>query len=210
MNRRRDGSIEVFENLTFHGGHGSTLEMRAFTEDSLRAMLRGAGFGDVYFAAGNLPEFGVEHAGSWSLPIAARKGRFQPPAAELALQYREACRLAARKIRDLEAITAEYERHVAHHQFAHAQWVRDTAQRAEWTRQVEANWEDRTRWAQELKRERDAAVAEFHRAKKSEEEAWQAVDTLSKRLAEAEAALARLNAARWTRFGRNLRTLEDP
>ena len=39
INRRRDGGIETFENLVFHGGHGSTLEMRCFTEDSLRAIL---------------------------------------------------------------------------------------------------------------------------------------------------------------------------
>jgi SAM-dependent methyltransferase len=31
VNRRRDGSMEVFENLCFHGGDGSTLEMRVFT-----------------------------------------------------------------------------------------------------------------------------------------------------------------------------------
>jgi SAM-dependent methyltransferase len=47
VNRRRDGSLEVFENLVFHGGDGSTLEMRVFTEPSLRALLQQAGFGSV-------------------------------------------------------------------------------------------------------------------------------------------------------------------
>jgi SAM-dependent methyltransferase len=47
LNRRRDGSLEVFENLVFHGGDGSTLEMRVFTEPSLRALLQSAGFGSV-------------------------------------------------------------------------------------------------------------------------------------------------------------------
>jgi SAM-dependent methyltransferase len=36
VNRRRDGSLEVYENLSFHGGAGSTLEMRVFTETSLK------------------------------------------------------------------------------------------------------------------------------------------------------------------------------
>ncbi len=204
VNRRRDGSIEIFENLTFHGGHGSTLEMRTFTEDSLRAILCAAGFDAIYFAAENFPEFGVEHAESWSLPIAARKGTFHPPSAELALQYREACRLAARKIRDLEAITAEYERHSAHHNFAHEQWVREAALRDAWTKKVEADWEERTRWALEIQKARDQAIAEFRRLEKSEREAWQAVETLSRRLERAEASLAAFNASWWTRLGRKL------
>lgn len=214
VNRRRDGSIEVFENLTFHlapgevaGVRGSSLEMRVFTEDSLREVVRGAGFDGMHFASENFPEFGIEHAESWSLPLAARKGHFHPPAAELALAYREACRLAARKIRDLEAITAEYERHTAHHSLAHEQWVRDAALRDQWTKKVEADWEERTRWALEIQTARDAAIAEFHRVKASETEAWQAVDTLSKKLAQAEENLAKLNAAAWTRAGRKLHLL---
>ena len=86
INRRRDGSMETFENLTFHqapaetrGGHGSALEMRVFTEASLRAILCGAGFPEVHFAAENFAEFGVEHSETWSLPIAARKGTFIRP-----------------------------------------------------------------------------------------------------------------------------------
>ena len=44
VNRRRDGSLEVFENLSFHGGDGSTLEMRVFTETSLKEIIAAAGF----------------------------------------------------------------------------------------------------------------------------------------------------------------------
>jgi SAM-dependent methyltransferase len=214
INRKRDGSIETFENLTFHhaptevrGGHGSSLEMRVFTEASLRAVLCNAGFPEVHFAAENVEEFGIEHAESWSLPIAARKGQFHPPAAELALEYREAQRLAARKIRDLEAITAEYERHVAHHNSAEEEWIRDAALRAEWVKRVEASWEERTAWAFDIQRARDEAIAEFRRVEKSEAEAWQAVDTLSKNLEQANANLARLNESKWTRLGRKLRIL---
>lgn len=207
VNCRRDGSVEIFQNLTFHGGHGSTLEMRTFTEESLRAIIRAAGFDQAHFASENFPEFGIEHAEAWSLPIAARKGRFLPPSAELVLQYREACRLAARKIRDLNAITAEYERHTAHHNLAHEQWVRDAALRDAWTKKVEADWEERTRWALEIQQARDQAIAEFRRVSKSETEAWQAVETLSKKLEQAEAGLARINASFWTRLGRKLRLI---
>jgi SAM-dependent methyltransferase len=207
VNRRRDGSVEVFENLVFHGGHGSTLEMRAFTEASLRAVLCGAGFRNIHFEAENVPEYGIEHAESWSLPVAARNGVFRAPSAELALQYREAMRLAARKIRDLELISAEYERHIAFHAVAHERWVQDAAARDQWTKRVEADWEQRTHWALETKKALDEAVAEFRNAKKSEEEAWGAVEGLSKKLERAEANLAELNASFWTRLGRKFRLL---
>src|SRR5215471_18959845 len=71
VNRRRDGEIEVFENLVFHGGHGSTLEVRIFSEASLIEALKSSGFAGVYISAENLPEFGVDHSETWSLPIAA-------------------------------------------------------------------------------------------------------------------------------------------
>jgi hypothetical protein len=208
VNRRRDGSIETFENLVFHGGHGSTLEVRLFTEDSLRTALLEAGFSGVHFAAENWPEFGVEHTETWSLPIAARKGRIQPPPAELALQYREAQRLAARKIRDLEAISAEYERHIAFHNLSHAQMQRDMEERIAWIRKVEDQFEDRTRWAMDLKREKEEAIEAFRHAEKSEKEAWQAVSSLSKDLEQAQAELQRIRSAGWTKLGKKLRALK--
>ena len=204
INRRRDGTVETFENLTFHGGHGSTLEMRVFTESSLRAILCNAGFRETHFAADSIPGFGVIQTESWSLPIAARKGKFQPPAAELALEYREATRLAARKIRDLEAITAEYERHIAFHNLAHQESTREAAVRAEWVKKVEAAWEERTQWALEIQKARDEAIAEFRNAKESETKAWQAVETLSKDLEQSRADLARLGESKWTKLGRKL------
>ena len=208
VNRRRDGAIESFENLVFHGGHGSTLEVRLFSEDSLRVVLTEAGFHGVHFAGENWPEFGVEHAETWSLPVAARKGRFQPPAGELALQYREARRLAARKIRDLDALTAEYERHISFHNLSHAQMQRDMEERIAWIRKVEEQFEDRTRWAMDLKREKEEAVAAFRHAEGSEKEAWQAVAALSKELENAQAELEKLKVAGWTRFGRRLGAVE--
>lgn len=200
INRRRDGSIEVFENLIFHGGQGSTLEVRQFSEDSLRALLAATGFDATHVAGENVPEFGVEHSETWSLPIAARKGNFHPPAAELALQYREACRLAARKTRDLEIITAEYERHSAYHELSHAQSVREAELKNEWVKRVEEAWKERTKWALDLKEERDRALAEFRRIEAEEAKAWEQVAAL-------RAELARIQATGWLRLGRKLRRL---
>ena len=160
------------------------------------------------FAAENDSAFGIEHSEAWSLPIAARKGNLWPPAGELALQYREACRLAARKSRDLAAITAEYERHSAHHLLAYNQWMKESEQRTAWTRKVEADWEQRTQWALEIEREKNNAISEFNLAKASEAEAWKAAAELSKQLDQAQAALAQLTARKWTRLGRKLGVID--
>jgi SAM-dependent methyltransferase len=102
VNRRRDGTVEVFENLSFHGGDGSTLEMRIFSEPSLRELLASTGFKSVKVASEDLPEFGVIHDERWSLPIVGRKGRFQPPVAELAEAYGRAARQIAVLEKQLE------------------------------------------------------------------------------------------------------------
>ena len=208
VNRRRDGQIEVFENLVFHGGHGSTLEMRVFTEGSLRAMLAEAGFASVYIATENWPDFGVEHAETWSLPLAARKGNFRPPSAELARGYRDACRRAMNAERSLVALRADYERHVAHHTFSHQELTQRVQDLDRERKRALADVEEQTKWALDLDRERNRAIAEFERVKSSETEAWQCVDSLGKQLAEAKKECARLESRLWTRLGRKLRALD--
>lgn len=47
INQRRNGSVEVHRDLSFHGGPGSVLEMRVFGEGDLLAMLRHVGFDNV-------------------------------------------------------------------------------------------------------------------------------------------------------------------
>lgn len=47
VNARRNGSVEVHRDLSFHGGPGSVLEMRVFGEGDLMAMLRYAGFDEI-------------------------------------------------------------------------------------------------------------------------------------------------------------------
>lgn len=142
VNRRRDGTVETFENLVFHGGCGSTLELRVFTEPSLREMLTGAGFASVHAATESYPEFGVEHSETWSLPMAARKGRFVAPPAELAREYREAGRRAARAACDLAALNAEYERYIEFHNRSQEELERELRSRMEWARKLESGFEE--------------------------------------------------------------------
>jgi SAM-dependent methyltransferase len=194
VNRRRDGSIEVFEDLVFHGGPGSTVEMRVFSEESLRENLLRAGFSSVRVACENVPEFGIEHAESWSLPIVARKGHFHPPAAELAREYRDAHRLAAHLQEQLTQLQNEYERYVAHHEEWHQETTRQLKERYEWGLdldrekiEIDRELSARTEWAQGLDRE----IAE-----------------LRQRLIAADERRARMDDAKWTRLGRKLGALK--
>jgi len=75
-NRRRDGSLEIRDDLVFHGGSGATLEMREFGMTELRAKLTRAGFLDVHFFADNLPEIGVLFDADVSQPLLAAKQPF--------------------------------------------------------------------------------------------------------------------------------------
>ncbi len=76
INRRRDGSLEISEELIFHGGSGATLEMREFGVTALAAKLRAAGFRETHFLTENLPNIGVLFDHDVSQPLIARKERF--------------------------------------------------------------------------------------------------------------------------------------
>ena len=194
VNRRRDGSIETFEDLIFHGGPGSTVEMRVFAEESLRENLLRAGFSSMRIASENVPEFGVEHAENWSLPIVARKERFHPPAAELSREYRNTHRLVAHLERQLAQLQGEYERYATHHEAWHKETTRQLAERHEWglnldreKKELDLELTARTEWAQGLDRE---------------------IADLRERLEAAEAERTRVEASRWTRLGRKLGALK--
>jgi SAM-dependent methyltransferase len=72
-NKTREGVIQEFRNLVFHGGPGSTLEMRAFSENSIIQHLRNAGFHAIKIH--REPDFahGVWWPQPWALPISARR-----------------------------------------------------------------------------------------------------------------------------------------
>ena len=76
VNRSEDGKYEVFDQLVFHGGQGSTLELRVFSETDIRAWLATAGFTTVRFEATGNPRLGVVFEGPCSLPIIASREPF--------------------------------------------------------------------------------------------------------------------------------------
>lgn len=92
VNRTSQGEVRVFDDLIFHCGGGSTLEMREFSEAGLRSLLATAGFTEVRIDGEDHPESGIVRRYSWSLPIAARKGPFafsKDATRDLAEQYQE-------------------------------------------------------------------------------------------------------------------------
>ena len=221
VNRKRDGSLEVFENLSFHGGDGSTLEMRIFTEMSLKDLLTGAGFAGVHIASEDIPEFGVQHAETWSLPMVGRKGAFRPPSSVIAGAYGQAVRKSVALARELEFhqnAHQEAERALTERlEWVHkleadlkerTEWARKTEAeleaRTEWARKTEAALEERTQWALALKQEKEAALADFQRGATEAENARRHIQTLEKDLAEARAVQTQLESSFWTRAGRKL------
>ena len=71
-NRTRDGREQEFDDLIFHGGPGSTLEMRVFSRAALERHFARAGFQDVRFAAETCERFGIVWPEPWSIPVVAR------------------------------------------------------------------------------------------------------------------------------------------
>jgi SAM-dependent methyltransferase len=71
-NISREGVLQIYENLVFHGGDGSTLEMRIFSESSLIEEFRKAGFNNLKIYKAPAFNHGIYQSEDWSLPIAAR------------------------------------------------------------------------------------------------------------------------------------------
>ncbi len=71
-NVTEDGVEQIFDQLVFHGGIGSTLEMRVFSESSLLREFNQAGFGRIKIY--KQPDFdhGICWQLDWSLPLSAR------------------------------------------------------------------------------------------------------------------------------------------
>jgi SAM-dependent methyltransferase len=77
VNRTRAGDLQVFDRPVFHTGcSGPALEVREFSESALQAMLTSAGFATFRIYGENDAAFGIVRTESWSLPMAARKGKF--------------------------------------------------------------------------------------------------------------------------------------
>lgn len=77
VNRTREGKLQVFEKVVFHGAEkGQALEMRELTEADVLGHLSDVGFVDARIYTDDYPAFGIFQSEAWSLPIAARKAPF--------------------------------------------------------------------------------------------------------------------------------------
>lgn len=76
INRRRDGGLEIRDDLIFHGGSGATLEMREFAIPALQRDLEEAGFQQCEFLTNNIPGNGILFDNDVSQPLLARKDPF--------------------------------------------------------------------------------------------------------------------------------------
>ena len=71
-NITRNGVEQIYDHLVFHGGEGTTLEMRSFSESSLMEEFRKAGFTNVVIYGDQDLKYGIRWEIDCSLPIAAR------------------------------------------------------------------------------------------------------------------------------------------
>jgi hypothetical protein len=70
-NRTADDKVEVHGDLVFHGGPGTTLEMRLFSRLALEREFAAAGFARMRIADEPFPAFGIEWPEPWSVPMVA-------------------------------------------------------------------------------------------------------------------------------------------
>jgi SAM-dependent methyltransferase len=70
-NYAADGREEIFDDLVFHGGPGTTLEMRLFSRAGLEREFAAAGFARTRIADEPCPEHGIVWPDPWSVPMVA-------------------------------------------------------------------------------------------------------------------------------------------
>ncbi len=156
LNRTAEGRTEVFDDLIFHGGHGSTLEMRRFSEQGLRRALGEAGFSTLHFYSENHPPFGIIHRLNWSLPLAASKGILtlgRANVADLARQFRLWQQGTRQMDTDLRGRISELEQQCADLEEKRVEAEREALDRTEWALRVQAELDERTQWAGKLQAE---------------------------------------------------------
>ena len=72
-NKTEAGVVQEFNDLVFHGGPGSTLEMRVFAENALIQHLKDAGFENIKVHRTADLVHGIWWPEPWAFPISARK-----------------------------------------------------------------------------------------------------------------------------------------
>jgi len=74
-NRTANGRRQTFTDLVFHGGPGSTLEMRLFSRGALEREFAAAGFVGTRFIDESYLPYGIVWPEPWSLPVVTRAPR---------------------------------------------------------------------------------------------------------------------------------------
>lgn len=72
-NKTKEGQYERFDNLVFHGGPGSTLELRVFCEADILRLLKNSGFTEIKIHRESCLNHGIYWPSPFSLPISAVK-----------------------------------------------------------------------------------------------------------------------------------------
>lgn len=73
VNQNSEGEFNTYKDLVFHGGPGTTLEMRVFCRKDLTANIQDTGFQNIQYFDSDVPEYGILHKVNWSLPVTAQK-----------------------------------------------------------------------------------------------------------------------------------------
>ena len=203
INRRKDGTLEVRDDLVFHGGHGATLEMRLFSRKDLEQKLTAAGFETIIFQTEAVPRFGIAYEGDWSLPMVARKGEFVFDRQAAGQLVREFCARTA----ELTELRNQFQDVTASLDLRGQQVDRldaDLAERAAWAHRLQqeldeawrtlahkqSEFDERTQWALQLKGELESAT--------------QSMAELRSKLDTLQAQLNAIADSRWIKLGNKL------
>jgi SAM-dependent methyltransferase len=203
INRTKDGTLQVRDDLVFHGGAGATLEMRLFSRRDLERKLSAAGFETIVFQTEAVPRFGIAYEGAWSLPLVAHKGEFVFDRQAAGQLVREFCARTA----ELTELRKQHEDVVSRLRIRGEQVDRqdaELAERAAWALKVQheldeagrnleqkqAEFDQRTQWALQMKAE-------------LESEAQNSAQLRSK-LEELQQQIRAIASSRWIKLGARL------
>jgi len=234
VNRTVEGEMQVFDQLVFHGGSGSTLEMRTFNESALRGALLAAGFTDLQVYGQDYPAFGIHHTESWSLPVVARKQRLElggPLRTELMQQFGDMQKRLHRQEADILRYQAEILRQQAENAAlnqdleAKVEWAKaldqdihearatierleaEVVKRTEWAQGLDRELTERTRWGTGLEIEVESRTKWAQDLERLLEERTKWALELDARGKKLESELSGLRARWWNRVGRLLRAV---
>ncbi len=211
VNRTREGEIQVFEKLVFHGGGGETLEIRRFTENDLRGHFLKAGFREVEIYGRNYPPFGIRRTENWSLPMTARKAPFVLGPESVSEVLDQSFNLSKRlqlQMQQMAERLAGYEEWIAWAKGKMAADEQELQERTKWALDMEAQLKERTEWALNL--DKDVAhhveLAKSLQAEAQERTQWAL--KLHSQIDALEGSLAKIRSAPWTKAGRALRIVK--